>query len=110
VNTLLVRREAVGNASMDRISRLVRGMCQEGISALAFDQRDDGAPVSLADAGALQLFTTAQSAGTTVQSPQVWSNDDNWKHDFMNIANLSAAQIEKLKSEHEKTRAMKRKA
>jgi hypothetical protein len=56
------------------------------------------------------LFTTAQSAGTTVQSPQVWSNDDNWKHDFMNIANLSAAQIEKLKSEHEKTRAMKRKA
>ena len=110
MNTLLVRREAVGNASMDRISRLVRGMCQEGISALAFDQRDDGAPVSLADAGALQLFATAQSAGTTVQSPQVWSNDDNWKHDFMNIANLSAAQIEKLKSEHEKTRAMKRKA
>ena len=49
VNTLLVRREPVGNASMDRISRLVRGMCQEGISALAFDQRDDGAPVSLAD-------------------------------------------------------------
>jgi D-proline reductase (dithiol) PrdB len=61
-------------------------------------------------AGALQLFTTAQSAETTVQSPQVWSNDDNWKQDFMNIANLSAAQIGKLKNEHEKTRTMKRKA
>ena len=60
-------------------------------------------------AGALQLFTTAQDAGTTVQSPQVWSNSDDWKQDFMNIENLSAEQIEKLKGEHEKTRAMKKK-
>ena len=60
-------------------------------------------------AGALQLFITAQGAGTTVQSPQVWSNSDDWKQDFMNIENLSTEQIEKLKGEHEKTRAMKKK-
>ena len=59
-------------------------------------------------AGALQLFTTAQDAGTTVQSPQVWSNSDDWKQDFMNIENLSTEQIEKLRGEHEKTRAMKK--
>jgi len=60
-------------------------------------------------AGALQLFATAQVAATTVQSPQVWSNNDDWKQDFMNIENLSAEQIARLKGEHEKTRAMKKK-
>jgi hypothetical protein len=61
-------------------------------------------------AGALELFTSAQRSRVTVQSPQVWSDDDNWKQDFMNIANLNAAQVDKLKSEHEQARALKKKS
>ena len=51
MNTLLMGREIVSNASMNRISRLVRGRREEGISALTFNQRDHRAPVTLADDG-----------------------------------------------------------
>ena len=49
MNTRLVGHETVGNASMNGISSLVRGMRQEGISGLAFDQRDDRASVTFTD-------------------------------------------------------------
>ena len=59
-------------------------------------------------AGALSLLDTATGPNTTVVSPQVWSDDENWKQDFMDVAKLDPEVIEKLKREHEKTRAMKR--
>ncbi|MGK0223659.1 MAG: D-proline reductase (dithiol) PrdB [Limisphaerales bacterium] len=57
--------------------------------------------------GALSLFDTANVAGTTAVSPQVWANDDAWKTDFMDTSKLDLKQIEKLKAEHEKVRALK---
>lgn len=48
---------------------------------------------------ALQLFTQATAAGTTVASPQRWSADDDWQQDFMNIERLSTAQIEKMRAD-----------
>ena len=60
-------------------------------------------------AGALQLLTTSQHAGVCTQSPEVWSDDDAWKHDFMDVASLTGEQIANLQSEHEQTRAMKTK-
>ena len=70
---------------------------------------NDSASQAATLAGALQLFTSARVAGTTVASTQAWSDDDGWKQDFMDVASLSSAQIEKLKGEHEQTRAMKEK-
>lgn len=58
--------------------------------------------------GALSVFESATVPGTTVVSPQVWSRDESWKEDFMNVAMLSEAQIAKLRSTHEHTRALKK--
>jgi hypothetical protein len=57
--------------------------------------------------GALELFAQAKGPNTTTVSPQVWSEDEGWKRDFMDVARLNAADIDKLKREHEQTRAMK---
>ena len=57
--------------------------------------------------GALTLFDAAELANTTVQSKQVWADDDDWKKDFMDTSKLDPARIAKLKAEHEKTRALK---
>ncbi len=63
-------------------------------------------------AGALALFETATSPRTTAVSPQVWSADDAWKRDFMNIEALPAERIEQLKAEFARqkriARALKR--
>lgn len=59
-------------------------------------------------AGALGLFTSAERAKTTVQSPQVWADDDSWKKDYMDVSKLSTNELEKLKSVHERTREMKK--
>ena len=58
--------------------------------------------------GALALFDSASEPNTTVVSPQVWSEDEGWKDDFMDLRALSAEQIAKLKAAHEHTRALKR--
>ncbi len=50
-------------------------------------------------AGALALFATATEPRTTAVSPQVWSDSDAWKRDFMNVDALPAAKIEQLKAE-----------
>ena len=57
--------------------------------------------------GALSLFDRAQEANTTLQSPQVWANSDDWKKDFMDVSALSEDTIAKLKQDHERTRALK---
>ena len=58
--------------------------------------------------GALQLFTSSKKPTPTVQSPQIWSDSDEWKRDFMNVANLSSTQLNQLRSEHEKARALRK--
>jgi hypothetical protein len=60
-------------------------------------------------AGALQLLSTSQHPGVCTQSPQVWSDNEDWKRDFMDVASLTGEQIARLHSEHEETRAMKTK-
>ena len=57
--------------------------------------------------GALALFDTAAGPNTTVASPQIWSEDEAWKQDFMDTSALSPDLIEKLKKDHERTRALK---
>ena len=61
-------------------------------------------------AGALGVLGSATAANTTAQSSQIWSDDESWKKDFMDVSALSQDQIEKLKKAHENTRAMKDKA
>lgn len=57
--------------------------------------------------GALSLFDAATEANTTIQSPQIWAESDDWKKDFMDVSALSTDTIEKLKQDHERTRALK---
>ena len=48
---------------------------------------------------ALSLFESASAPRTTLISPQIWSDDETWKQDFMNIDKLPAAKIDQLKAE-----------
>ena len=48
---------------------------------------------------ALELFTSAIEPRTTVASPQIWSDDDDWKRHFMNIDALPAEKIAQMKAE-----------
>ena len=48
---------------------------------------------------ALQLFESATGPRTTVTSPQTWSGNDDWKHDFLNVDALPAEKIAQLKAE-----------
>ena len=55
---------------------------------------------------ALDLLAHATAARTTVPSPQRWSDDASWKRDFDNIEILSAADLARLRAEHEQHRAI----
>jgi D-proline reductase (dithiol) PrdB len=57
---------------------------------------------------ALDLLARATAARTTVPSPQRWSDDASWKRDFDNIDMLSAADLARLRAEHEQQRAIAR--
>ena len=48
---------------------------------------------------ALSTFEAAQEPRTTIVSPQAWSDDEDWKLDFMNVGQLSEARIAKLKAD-----------
>lgn len=48
---------------------------------------------------ALSLFESAAAPRTTLVSPQRWSEDEDWKQDFMNVERLGEAQIERLRAE-----------
>ena len=48
---------------------------------------------------ALAMFETAHAPRSIVASPQVWSGDDAWKLDFMNVATMPPEKIEQLKAE-----------
>jgi hypothetical protein len=53
---------------------------------------------------ALHLLQTAPAAKTSIQSPQVWSEDPSWKLDYSNIEKLSAQELEHLREEAEQAR------
>ena len=57
--------------------------------------------------GALSLFDAAEAANKTIQSPQIWAENEDWKKDFMDVSALSEEAIAKLKQDHERTRALK---
>ena len=56
-------------------------------------------------AGALRLFATTTQPRTTMKSDQIWSQDDSWEKDFLNIQRLSEKEIEKLREDYKQQRA-----
>ncbi|MGI9615877.1 MAG: hypothetical protein ACR2QO_23390 [Acidimicrobiales bacterium] len=51
---------------------------------------------------ALRLFESAYAPRTTVQTPARWNDGDHsWKHDFMNLEQLSPEAVAKAKAEFE---------
>ena len=40
-----------------------------------------------------------------MKSDQIWSQDDSWEKDFLNIQRLSEKEIEKLREDYEQQRA-----
>ncbi|MFL5388038.1 MAG: hypothetical protein ACJ79C_04870, partial [Myxococcales bacterium] len=48
---------------------------------------------------ALDLLEGARGPRTTVQSPLRWSDDEDWKLDYMNVARLSKEEIERRRKE-----------
>jgi len=51
---------------------------------------------------ALRVLETAPAPRTTVQSPQRWSDDPDWKLDFSNIARLSPEEIARRRAEFDR--------
>lgn len=68
-----------------------------------FDEASQSATIT----GALGLFDSATAANTTIESPQIWAENEDWKQDFMDTSALSPELIAKLKQDHERTRALK---
>jgi len=48
---------------------------------------------------ALRLFETADSPRTTRTTDQVWTDDELWKLDFMNVATMPVEKINQLKAD-----------
>ena len=57
---------------------------------------------------ALRVLETAPAPRTTVQSPQRWSDDPDWKLDFYNIERLSDERIAELRREFNQQKAIAR--
>jgi hypothetical protein len=56
---------------------------------------------------ALRLFEAAYAPRTTVQTPARWNDGDHtWKHDFMNLEQLSPEAIAKAKAEFERQKEL----
>lgn len=55
---------------------------------------------------ALRVLETAPAARTTVQSPQRWSDDWQWKLDFSNIERVSPEAIARLRAEADQAKAV----
>ena len=53
---------------------------------------------------ALRVLETAPAARTTVQSPQVWSENWEWKLDYSNPERVSPEEIARLKAENDKAK------
>lgn len=57
-------------------------------------------------AQALELLESAQEPRTTIQSPQRWSDNEQWKTDFYSIAKLSAQELAKRRAEFDQIKAI----
>jgi len=55
---------------------------------------------------ALQVLEAAPAARTTVQSPLRWSDDHDWKHDYMNVERLAPEEIARLRAEQDHAKAI----
>lgn len=53
---------------------------------------------------ALRVLETAPAPRTSVQSPQIWSDDPSWKLDYSNLERLSLEEIARLREEAEAAR------
>jgi len=54
---------------------------------------------------ALDLLTTAKTSGTTVQSPQRWSDDADWKLDYCNPVRVSQQELQQLRAQVDRAKA-----
>jgi D-proline reductase (dithiol) PrdB len=57
---------------------------------------------------ALRVLETAPAARTTVQSPLRWSEDASWKHDYLDLTNLSPATIAERRKEFDEGKSVAR--
>ena len=55
---------------------------------------------------AFKVLETAPSPRTTVQSPQRWSDDPDWKLDFQNVDRIPAAELARRRAEFDKIKAV----
>ncbi len=55
---------------------------------------------------ALRLLESAPGARTTVQSPQAWSDNPDWKLDYSNIDRLSSEEIARRRAEFDRQKAV----
>ena len=55
---------------------------------------------------ALRVLETAPAARTTVQSPQRWTHDAEWKKDFNDLSKLSPDKIAERRKEFEVVKAV----
>ncbi len=53
---------------------------------------------------ALDLLASATGPRTTLQSPQRWSADAEWKEDFQNIERIPAAEIARRRAEFDEVK------
>jgi hypothetical protein len=51
---------------------------------------------------ALRILETAPGPRTTVQSPQRWSSDADWKLDYNNLARMSPEEVARRRAEFDK--------
>ena len=53
---------------------------------------------------ALRVLETAVAPRTTVQSPQRWAADGDWKLDFSNVSRMSPEEVAKKRAEFDKVK------
>jgi hypothetical protein len=51
---------------------------------------------------ALTLLESARAPRTTIQSPQIWSDDQEWKLDFQNVDRISPEELKIRRTEFDK--------
>jgi hypothetical protein len=71
-------------------------------AGLPHDRASQDATLELA----FRLLETAPAARTTVQSPQRWPADPDWKLDFSNIERIPPAEVERLREEFRRQKAI----
>lgn len=59
---------------------------------------------------ALNILEAAVAPRTTVQSPLRWRPDAAWKRDFCDVERLSSGDLDRLRAQHERARAIAREA